>query len=574
MGAPAERERTHARPGGDFAWHTMSGRAVRLRAVPIQSLSELERARLQDVALYRLQQDGDLSCPISVPRDGQKRKKSLRKKLDALGKERSRERECAPQAFGVPLAQVIANDRAHRLRLDARREEPSDDPTTSPRPRRDLSGSSSSLSSAPETPTEPAAPGSPEPAPRARRRGAVSVDSITDLDDDPSRLLEALQLSLPTAAPGKKHKARAQRLGLNPVCRQVPRLVDSCCDHLERHGLRTVGIFRVGSSKKRVRQLREEFDRGADVALEAELSAHDVAALLKEFLRDMADPLLTRELYAAFVHTLALEPGRRLGALQLLVCLLPPCNCDTLQRLLRFLSTVARHAEDHVGRDGREVPGNKMTSLNLATIFGPNLLHKQKSSDREFAVQSSARAEESAAIIAVVKDMIENHEALFMVPPDLQHEVLVSLLETDPDVVDHLLRRKAAPPTDPPGAAVSPDASPVLPARPRLPAQSRESCPGPRPGEGSLRPRPRPLSLGDPALDWPRRPLSLRDPDQRPPPPYPGPRESSQQPAGPPGGRSRQDVGAGAWLDWRRERWEIWELLSGDGSDALPETLV
>lgn len=56
-----------------------------------------------------------------------------------------------------------------------------------------------------------------------------------------------------------------------------------------------------------------------------------------------------------------------------------------------------------------------MTSLNLATIFGPNLLHKQKSSDKEYSVQSSARAEESTAIIAVVQKMIENYEALFMV---------------------------------------------------------------------------------------------------------------------------------------------------------------
>lgn len=64
-----------------------------------------------------------------------------------------------------------------------------------------------------------------------------------------------------------------------------------------------------------------------------------------------------------------------------------------------------------------------MTSLNLATIFGPNLLHKQKSSDKEYSVQSSARAEESTAIIAVVQKMIENYETLFMVsgPSALRH---------------------------------------------------------------------------------------------------------------------------------------------------------
>lgn len=59
--------------------------------------------------------------------------------------------------------------------------------------------------------------------------------------------------------------------------------------------------------------------------------------------------------------------------------------------------------------------GNKMTSLNLATIFGPNLLHKQKNSDKEFSVQSSARAEESTAVIAVLQKMIASYQSLFMV---------------------------------------------------------------------------------------------------------------------------------------------------------------
>nr|XP_055194905.1 rho GTPase-activating protein 6 isoform X2 [Nyctereutes procyonoides] len=452
MGDPGYREKPQLHYAGDFTWNSMSGRSVRLRSVPIQSLSELERARLQEVAFYQLQQDCDLSCPITIPKDGQKRKKSLRKKLDSLGKEKNKDREFIPQAFGMPLSQVIANDRAYKLKQDSQRDEQKDAsdfvasllPFGNKRQNKELSSSNSSLSSTSETPNESTSPNTPEPAPRARRRGAMSVDSITDLDDNQSRLLEALQLSLPAEAQSKKEKARDKKLSLNPIYRQVPRLVDSCCQHLEKHGLQTVGIFRVGSSKKRVRQLREEFDRGVDVSLEEEHSVHDVAALLKEFLRDMPDPLLTRELYTAFINTLLLEPEEQLGTLQLLIYLLPPCNCDTLHRLLQFLSMVARHANDNVSKDGQEVTGNKMTSLNLATIFGPNLLHKQKSSDKEFTVQSSARAEESTAIIAVVQKMIENYEALFMVPPDLQNEVLISLLETDPDVVDYLLRRKAS----------------------------------------------------------------------------------------------------------------------------------
>ncbi|XP_038576544.1 rho GTPase-activating protein 6-like isoform X2 [Micropterus salmoides] len=444
---------------GDFTWNSESGRSVGLKPVPLQSLSELERVRLQDVAYKRLLQDRNLGCHITIPKYGHKNKKSLRLKLDSLSKEKSKDKETIPQAFGIPLSQVISNDRTHKQRHDTPRGEHSD-PTelmlsflhlTSniKRANKEFSSSNSSLSSTSETPNESTLPGTPDSGPRTRRRGGVSVDCITDLDDNQSRLLEALQLSLPEEAAGNRKKHHDKKLSLNPIYKQVPRVVDLCCQHLEKYGLQTVGIFRVGSSKKRVRQLREEFDQGWEVHLYEEHSVHDVAALLKEFLRDMPDPLLTRELYTAFISTMLLEYSDQESAIQLLIFLLPPCNSDTLQRLLCLLSTVAAHAEDSLDNEGRKITGNKMTSLNLATIFGPNLLHKQKNSDKEFAVQSFARAEESTAIIGVVQRMINTYDTLFMVPADLQNEVLISLLETDPDVVDYLLRRKASQDSEP-----------------------------------------------------------------------------------------------------------------------------
>ncbi|XP_068560923.1 rho GTPase-activating protein 6-like isoform X1 [Cebidichthys violaceus] len=434
---------------GDFTWNSVSGRDVGLKPVPLQSLSELERVRLQDVAFRRLLRDRDPGCHITIPKYGHKHKKLLRRKLDSLSKEKSKDKETVPQAFGIPLSQVISNDRTHKQRHDPPREEHRELMLSFlnfnysfKRGNKELSSSNSSLSSTSETPNESSLLGTTDAAPRTRRRGGVSVDCITDLDDNQSRLLEALQLSLPEEAAGNKKKRRDKKLSLNPIYRQVPRVVDLCCQHLEKDGLQTVGIFRVGSSKKRVRQLRKDFDQGWEVHLDEEHSVHDVAALLKEFLRDMPDPLLTRELYTAFINTMLLDYADQESAIQLLIFLLPPCNSDTLQRLLCLLSTVAAHAEDSLDNDGQEITGNKMTSLNLATIFGPNLLHKQKNSDKEFAVQSFARAEESTAIISVVQKMINTYETLFMVPADLQNEVLMSVQETDPDVVDYLLRRK------------------------------------------------------------------------------------------------------------------------------------
>lgn len=127
---------------------------------------------------------------------------------------------------------------------------------------------------------------------------------------------------------------------------------------------------------------------GVDVQLDEEQSVHNVAALLKEFLRDMPDPLLPRELYPAFLHAngehvrththtdvartrgnclffSVLRGAEQLQYLQHLLYLLPPCNCDTLLRLLGFLHTVQRFAQDAVGTNDEEV---SILTINPASI--------------------------------------------------------------------------------------------------------------------------------------------------------------------------------------------------------------
>ncbi|XP_069749277.1 rho GTPase-activating protein 6-like isoform X2 [Narcine bancroftii] len=425
----------------------MFGQSVTLQPVPIQNLSELERARLQEVAFSHLQ-GKDLGCQITIPKDGSKRKKSFRRKKESFAKEK-KDRELHPLGFGIPLSQAILNDFARKKKQDAVKEgrrDCLDLETTVLRFRakkqhKHLDDSDVFLQYAPDAVNEPLSPTFLDKLSRGHRRGAVSVDSITDLDDNQSRLLEALQLSLPVELERKSLTKTKQKLSLNPIYRQVPRIVQQCCRHIESYGLQTVGIFRVGSSKKRVRQLRDEFDQGLEVILDEEHSVHDVAALLKEFLRDMPDPLLPRELYRAFINTMSMNHKKQLSTLQLLIYLLPPCNCDTLLRLLELLSKVASCAHDSVGNDGQEVTGNKMTSLNLATIFGPNLLHRENISDKDYSMQA-VEVEESSAVIGVIQKMIDNYKNLFIVAPELQHEVLMSLMQTDKDVVHYLLRRK------------------------------------------------------------------------------------------------------------------------------------
>ncbi|KAI4897061.1 hypothetical protein NFI96_011409 [Prochilodus magdalenae] len=442
---------------GDHTWATMLGQSVKLQPVVIQNLSELERVRLQEVALYHLEEH-DLDFKISIPREIRKRRKSLRRKFDSFSKEK-KERETAPKAFGIPLSQVIANDRAYKQRQDALKESRRDcleleasvmrfraekcQQNGSRAPCSTAMTPGASSSSVLESQNKPLSPTFLDNSSRSHRRGAMSVDSISDLVESQSRLLEALQLSHPNELDIKKTSTgRTQgKLSLNPIYRQVPRVMERCCQHILTYGLQTVGIFRVGSSKKRVRQLREDFDSGTDVLLDDDHSVHDVAALLKEFLRDMPDPLLPRELYCAFLHANYLRGADQLTYLQQLLYLLPPCNCDSLFSLLSLLHTVQEHAHDSTGPDQQEIPGNKMTAANLAVIFGPNLLQKERGADKDLSPQAMG-IEDSAAIISVTLLLIQHYQLLFTVSAELQQEVLMSLIQTDPDVIDYLLRRK------------------------------------------------------------------------------------------------------------------------------------
>ncbi|KAL2304545.1 hypothetical protein Nmel_013301 [Mimus melanotis] len=143
------------------------------------------------------------------------------------------------------------------------------------------------------------------------------------------------------------------------------------------------------------------------------------------------------------IHHKLLSPGMQgpaqLETLQLLLFLLPPCHSDTLLRLLRFLAQVAQHAESSWDAQGRQIPGNKMTVSNLATVFGPNILQKEKPGEKD---AGALNFEDSAAIIVVLQRLIEHHHSLFMVSPEMQCDVLRRLFQTDPDVIEYLLRRK------------------------------------------------------------------------------------------------------------------------------------
>ncbi|CAM9142494.1 unnamed protein product [Lampetra planeri] len=141
--------------------------------------------------------------------------------------------------------------------------------------------------------------------------------------------------------------------------------------------LHVEGLFRVPGNSNRQQALRELLNSGAGVDLDSgDFHPNDVATLLKTFLGDLPEPLLTHRHFHAHLKiadmTLFDEHGnktavpnkeRQIEALQLLFLLLPPANRSLLKLLLDLLYHTASSRDK-----------NKMSAFNLALMFAPHVL--------------------------------------------------------------------------------------------------------------------------------------------------------------------------------------------------------
>ncbi|XP_026675127.1 uncharacterized protein LOC108631901 [Ceratina calcarata] len=423
-------------PQGKCTWAGTGGRRVTLQDTQLRSLSEIERKVLCNVAVAKLQAL-NLGVHIRPPTESlgsssvvtkPKRRAHLLKRkalttgfFDNKGKDDKDKDSAGGLVFGIPLSQCLENDRIARIAAG----EVSDVGCLS---RSSRHGSRTSFTSLIEqTVAAKTDEGGSCESLSSKGGGGGGGGGGGTLTGSDSGVLE-LSDNGGGGPPGEWDA--------------VPGVVRQCIRHLENTGLRTLGIFRVSPSKKRVKKLREDFDCGRETKIGPDQCPHDVAALLKEFFRDLPDPLLCRDLYQAFVHTQKIR-NRRLQqeALQHLIQLLPTPNRETLWALLNFLSVVAMNSDDQKTETGEWMPGNKMDTTNLATVFAPNILHCVKPGQRSEV--SAERAEERIDVINVVRALLEHAEMLFMVPAALLDEVYLHMMDTHPADLDLALSRRA-----------------------------------------------------------------------------------------------------------------------------------
>lgn len=151
----------------------------------------------------------------------------------------------------------------------------------------------------------------------------------------------------------------------------VPLAVYQCIQAVDLFGLGVEGIYRQSGSMAHIQKLKHMFDtESQSSALDfrnPENFFHDVnsvTGLLKQFFRELPDPLLTNEHHDALVEAAKNDDDIvRRDSLHAIINALPDPNYATLRALCLHLYRVIESA--HV---------NRMNSHNLAVIFGPTLM--------------------------------------------------------------------------------------------------------------------------------------------------------------------------------------------------------
>ncbi|KAM7167547.1 protein FAM13A isoform 6-T7 [Macrochelys suwanniensis] len=82
----------------------------------------------------------------------------------------------------------------------------------------------------------------------------------------------------------------------------LPAVVWNTGEYLTQHGLTQEGLFRVNGNMKMVDQLRLKYDRGEEVELAKDADVCSVASLLKLFLRELPDGVITSALHPRFIQ--------------------------------------------------------------------------------------------------------------------------------------------------------------------------------------------------------------------------------------------------------------------------------
>lgn len=197
-----------------------------------------------------------------------------------------------------------------------------------------------------------------------------------------------------------------------PEYGHIPSFLVDACTSLKEH-IHTEGLFRKSGSVIRLKALKSKLDHG-EACLSSALPC-DVAGLLKQFFRELPEPVLPADLHEALFKAQQLGAEERNKATLLLSCLMADPTVDVLRYFFNFLKSVSLRASE-----------NKMDSSNLAVIFAPNLLQTSEGHEK-----MSANTEKKLRLQAAVVQTLIDYASDIGRVPDFILEKIPAMLGID-----------------------------------------------------------------------------------------------------------------------------------------------
>jgi len=182
----------------------------------------------------------------------------------------------------------------------------------------------------------------------------------------------------------------------------MPLIFINCVKYLKKEGISAVGLFRVPGNKNLMSAMISSYDQGVPIDFETSdngLDAADVGGIIKQYIRDLPNPLLNHDLYSEWVSAIVPDMETSIQTVKGLLSQLPPINQLVLSGLLHLLKQIA---------DAHHI--NKMTPQNLAIVWGPNLL---RGKDTSAALELSFTGQINALTVLLITRCLD----LFPVDP-------------------------------------------------------------------------------------------------------------------------------------------------------------
>lgn len=135
------------------------------------------------------------------------------------------------------------------------------------------------------------------------------------------------------------------------------------------HGLYTEGLYRKSGVNSKIKELKMKMSESKNGEIDYELyNVHVLANVLKSFLREMPEPLLTFDRYDDFLRASELsETTDRVSTMMSLIKKLPTAHHALLERLIFHLALVAQREQF-----------NRMSASSLAIVFAPCVLRTNR----------------------------------------------------------------------------------------------------------------------------------------------------------------------------------------------------